>query len=483
MGLFVSCDDDLDVTPKSVINAQSFWKTSEDALSGRNGMLDKFRSTFNGREFLFKFELRTGFWFFGESGGGAGSSTWLDLFDNDINVETTPGLSWENYYKLINSANLVLKYTPDIEFNDQAVQNEILADAYFIRAFTYFQLARFWGDVPLVLNGFESDDDPDLFPERIQVEQVFSQIKSDIDAALTNIGSNNSARNRIFASKDAINMLKADVYLWTAKRRGGGSGDIDLAETAVDQVLSSNNSSLLSSFESVFRNDGNDEIIFSIYFDVGEGPNQFGDQFSFQAAPVPSDLRNNPIPIGVNQWYKYRDRYVDNWLLKEPLDSRNGIVSQDYHNGVRLFRWVNKYLGVLDGSRFFVNNTPIYRRAEAVLYKSEILAAKGNISGSIVELNRIAERAYGIANYYGSVVPAPSSQQDLENAILNERLIEFGAEGKSWFDIIRFGRAFDGTIIPELLGRENDNEGNILLLPVSNTTISLNPKINQTPGY
>lgn len=69
----------------------------------------------------------------------------------------------------------------------------------------------------------------------------------------------------------------------------------------------------------------------------------------------------------------------------------------------------------------------------------------------------------------------------MDDAILHERLIEFGAEGKSWYDIIRFGKAFE--MIPTLVGRENEYEGNILLLPVSPNTITKNPNIVQTPGF
>ena len=60
-------------------------------------------------------------------------------------------------------------------------------------------------------------------------------------------------------------------------------------------------------------------------------------------------------------------------------------------------------------------------------------------------------------------------------------MIEFAGECKSWFDLIRFGEVFNR--VPALVGRENDNQGNILLLPVNDDTISRNPKIKQTPGY
>ncbi|MDZ7633451.1 MAG: RagB/SusD family nutrient uptake outer membrane protein [Bacteroidales bacterium] len=73
------------------------------------------------------------------------------------------------------------------------------------------------------------------------------------------------------------------------------------------------------------------------------------------------------------------------------------------------------------------------------------------------------------------------TQTEVDAAILHERLVEFGAEGKSWFDFIRFGKAFE--LIPTLVGRENDYQGNILLLPVHPSTLTNNINIVQTPGY
>jgi hypothetical protein len=69
----------------------------------------------------------------------------------------------------------------------------------------------------------------------------------------------------------------------------------------------------------------------------------------------------------------------------------------------------------------------------------------------------------------------------VNDAILRERIVEFTAEGKSWFDFIRFGKAFE--LIPSLVGRQGDREGNILLMPIAPSTLSNNPKIKQTPGY
>ena len=68
---------------------------------------------------------------------------------------------------------------------------------------------------------------------------------------------------------------------------------------------------------------------------------------------------------------------------------------------------------------------------------------------------------------------------DLNEAIVTERMKESAAEGKLWWDFIRLGVVFKKA--PYLIGREN--ELNILLWPVAQTSINKNPNIIQTPGY
>ena len=450
------------------------WGRESDALSGVTGMYSQFRSTFNGVPYLVYFEFRSGFWTVGKSG----AAQWDDLFFNTPNASSTPSLDWTNIYKTINAANLAIKYIPDIEFGVPDNQGDLLADAYLVRAFCYFALARLWGDVPLLVTPVESLDAENLYPVKEDVATVFTQIKADIDEALNQIN-DDGARNRIYATNGGINMLKADVYLWTAKRMGGGNADLTVAQAAADAVLADGNYQLLSVYEDVFREEMNDETIFSIYFDVTEGPDQFGERFTFQANQVEGALRDNPVPIGESaNWHSFTDLYVNNYVNADTNDTRSGVINQEVSGASDDYRWVNKYLGdIVSGTRVARSDTRIYRFAEAILFRAEALNALGNTADAVIELNKIAERAYGIADYYSNTL----TQTEVDAAILHERLIEFGSEGKSWFDIVRFGKAFE--LISTLVGRENEYSGNILLLPVNPNTITKNPSITQTLGY
>lgn len=473
--VFSACEDQLDRDPLSLITSQNMWSSESEARAGITGMYSEFRSTFNTEVFLIWFEFRSGFWKVGASGAGQ----WDDLFLNTPNATSTPSTNWRDIYNVIAAANLALKYIPDLDFSIDDDKNNLLADAYFIRAFCYFALGRIWGDVPLIITPIESLDDENLYSSRADVDLVFAQIKADIDQALT-LMADNSARNRIMASRAGLNMLKADVYLWTARRMGGGNADLTTAKTAAEAVIADPNYELLASYEDVFRVEQNREIIFSIFFDALEGPqNQYGQRFTYQANQVPAAVRDNPVPIGTSaQWHTFTDLYVNDFLNKTVGDTRKDVVNQDFTYSGKLYRWVNKYMGeFVSGTRIAITDTRIYRFAEAILFRAEAMNGLGETPGAILELNKIAKRAYGVDDFY----PNTLTSQEVDSLILHERIIEFGAEGKSWFDIIRFGKAFE--LIPTLVGRENDYQGNILLMPVNPSTITNNPKVVQTPGY
>jgi starch-binding outer membrane protein, SusD/RagB family len=478
--ILLGCDDMLETTPRSVIASSSMWTNESDVEGVVNGMYSQARSTINNdRAFLFYYELRAGFWQFGSSGGGSGTIGWEDLMINSISSSTTSGTDWSNFYKTINAANLVIKYAPQINFRDEAKRKVLMSEAYFIRAFSYFTLARVYGNVPITVLPFEStnDKDQDIRQTRQDVNSVFKLIKEDIDHALENMVET-GARGRIKASQAGINMLKADVYLWTSKRLNGGRDDLIIAESAVNQVLNNPQYQMLNNYEDVFRIEQNNELIFCFYFDVAENLLQYGRDFIYNPVQVAPVHRDNPVPVGGNNhWLTYSDSFVSKYIKSG--DSRSNIINKDFigNDGVQ-YRWVNKYIGnVIDGTRRFVNDIRIYRLAEALLFKAEILNALDRTSEAISELNKIAKRAYGIDGFYSSSL----SKIEVDEMILHERIIEFAAEGKSWFDIVRFGKAFE--IIPTLVGRENDYNGNILVLPVHPNIITRNPNIIQTTGY
>lgn len=475
--LTVGCESWLDVTVYSQITGENMWKTDVDAKAAVMGAYSQFRSLATSDNFLYYYELRSGNWTVGTSGG----QSYDDLFYNTMDSQRSPGTNWSSFYKLINDVNAIIKYAPNVSWGNEADKGDYLADAYFMRAYAYFAMIRIWGDVPLVLEPVE--DDVNIYPSRAPQKDVMQRIYTDIESALTSMKSDGPrdpaglGLNAIFVTKAAINMLKADVILWDVRVMGGNPDLLDDAMDAVDYVLSKNYE-LETDYAQVFRNEMSKECILSSYMDVVECGTPFTKMFLPKSTDVSKELRNNPIPVQKEaQWLTMNSHYIETYY-KPDIDTRATVNYMEYKDKQKTHKWVNKWQGeLINDTRYHTSDIRLYRLAEAYMFKAEILNESNRPADAVAVLNHVIERAYGEASHY----PTSLSKGEVNDALLYERIVEFTAEGKAWFDYIRFGKAFE--LIESLKGRENDNKGNILLFPVAQGTLDKNQNINQTPGY
>jgi len=465
-----ACHDKLDVDQKSAITADAMWADEGDATAAMYGVYNKMRSSFSDA-YIFWGEYRSGLW----GRGLATNATYSDPFTNQLNASHTHA-NWQNLYTTINDCNLILKYTPNISFADEANKNKVLANALFVRAFCYYWIGRIWGDAPVLVNGFESGDQEDLYPSREPADRVFEQVRIDLEAANSLMPENVIDRN--LASKGAINLLQADYYLWMAKVRGGGNAALILAKQAVDAVVNNSNYTLMADFSSVFNNKLNQEIIFAWSYVMDEYTEGYPADHLVPLQYISAQYVENPIKVGSHQqWIFLTDEYKD-FLSANADDQRTNVSFETFFDEPKdaTFQWINKYAGSWQNqTRVFDADIVVYRYADALLMSAEIENALGNSFVAIERLNAVAERAYGVAGFYPNGLPA----QQIDRAILDERKKEFVSEGKIWWDLIRFGVVFEE--VGSLAGRQN--EQNILLWPVHNSSINTNPNIKQTPGY
>ena len=472
-----SCTKDLKLTPTSLISVNSFWKTPDDAKGGLYGMYDMFRNF-----------ARADLYLLGEArsevmGNGLQNADYrIKYFENSLDASNAD-LNWYTPYRIIDYANLVIKNVPAITFTDEASKNSILAQAYAMRAYIYFTLAKTWGDVPLITQPTEGYDASTTFKERTPVSQVFDTIKTDIDRALALFPNKTFPAGRSTWSKPATFMLKGDVYLWTGKVMGGGTPDITTSLNALDSAQNSD-VLLLNNYSDIFSyyNKGNKEVLFAVHFDELEATNNYFADMYIAPGDIPPTLDQasaDKLGIGGNyNWWApsalMRNQFTDDDQRK----AASFLELYSHINGVDKFvtSVVLKGNGfIMDGARRFVCDVIIYRYAELLLLKAEAENALGMDPSA--EINAVRQRAYG-DNYYSHVFVS-GTQAENDDTILKERLFELAFEGKRWWDLIRFGKAFD--LVPSLQGREGNKY--LLLWTVTQQTITLNPKIQQTAGY
>src|SRR5690606_25979336 len=114
---------------------------------------------------------------------------------------------------------------------------------------------------------------------------------------------------------------------------------------------------------------------------------------------VPAEYHNNPIPVGADNVFAFSD-VAWNLFDEDANDQRAKETIDKLVVGDRVFEWGVKYSGDYTDRRRWDQDQHVYRFAEALLFKAEIENEKGNGVSAVDYLNKVAERAYGLADYY-----------------------------------------------------------------------------------
>ncbi|MGX5819314.1 RagB/SusD family nutrient uptake outer membrane protein [Chitinophaga lutea] len=479
----LSCTKMLELEPVSEISNSSFWKTESDVQGALAGMYVLLRNQATNNLFLWG-EGRSDA--MGPNLAAPVFQTWdknILTPDNANTIFSGASTTWQGMYGIVNACNLIIKQVPGIPFSTEAKRNNALAQAYAMRAYVYYVMARTWGDVVLVVEPTSNLDG--LQRERTPVAEVFQQIKVDVAKAISLFPDNALADGRKMWSLPALYALKADVFLWTGKRMNGGAADFQEALAACNEVQKAD-VGLLPSFGNVFEytNKGNREILFSVrrVYEETTEPTIYAWMYILDTW-VPNSLDAETkaalLPTaGAPYWAPSntaRLKFTDDDTRKKPtiieLYTVDGGGNKTFFSSV-----VGKFNGtVVAGQRYFIDDYIIYRYADVLLMKAEAKNALGQDPSA--EINDVRRRAYGAAFPAHEFVSGTPAANDA--AILDERFRELMFEGKRWWDLIRFNKAFD--LVPSLQGRGADQH--LLLWPIAISTISLNSKLIQNDGY
>lgn len=472
-----SCKDAVDVTPISDITQSSFWKTENDAQGALNGMYARLRTVATENLFML-----------GEARGEtlqrarAGTVGYDKYYEQTLTVSNA-GPSWLAIYAAIDAANLLIKYVPDISFNSESVKNDVLAQAYTNRAFMYYVLVRTYGGVPIRTAPTESYDPSTIHIPRSTTDQVFELIKEDLTKAMELYPNDNFPSGRAKWSRAAANALKGDVYLWTAKRLDGGTADFQTALTALQEVQDAD-VDLLPNYADIFQynNKGNKEVLMAVQFDILESGNNYFKYMYYNSSNLPSGISQATRDvIGVigagNDGNSIMQASSTLRSQYGAGDTRKAGTFFEVYTTANVFQSAiaAKGKGIVEGGvRHFKDDIILYRYADVLLMIAE---AKNALSQNPEnEIMLVRRRAYQNTN-----VPTFSHSSIAANdeVILKERLLELALEGKRWWDLVRFDKAFD--LVPSLQGRSSERY--LLLFPIGNSLRSLEPLVEENEGW
>ena len=484
-----SCHGKLDIVQDNRLTASNMWKTEKHVETSVNDIYAKMRKNFvqDNVSMMHWGELRVGPYMWGYSRVNK-IYTAKEVLENNM-TSSSASCKWGQLYNVIDQANAVLKYAPGSSISmPESRRCWALGQAHFARAYAYFWAVRVWGDVPLNLAPIESVDQPETYPVRAPQEDVYEQIERDIAAAVSY--ADYLGNDKYLATKDAVNMLKAEFALWCWSCRGHDDSWLEMADEALGAIgIKSGDPRLIGDYSKVFdgrgtKNKNSAEVVFALQNDQSyQLTGGMSGYFTFATAAVKKEWQSAPVPIGGTQYLDYGDGFLQK--LRDSRD-RNGDRRVETNLGEGpygqnealnggILTWPNKYIGDLSSGNMVKDADMIYYRyALAVMMCAELRYRQGRYQDALSCLNMIAFRAYGRDNFYTDA--SPSAVMD---ALVNEYFLEFPCEGVIWWALIRLDRIWDYN--ESLKARRNDT--NILLWPIHKDSRSKNPKLTQTEGW
>lgn len=460
--LCVSCGDDfIDLAPESSANVENFYNSEEDIEQAVIAAYAALQSRGQyARNFLFFMEARSDNSIVEDITKASGEEGNLDLF-RAATTNSYLASSWNVCYTGIQRCNIVLSRIDGIEM-DESLKMVRKAEVTFIRALTYFNLVRLWGEVPVVVNELSSVEEAyDHF--RQPVDEVYAQIIEDLEFAVDNLPATNSDVGRV--TQGAALALLGKVYLTRQ--------DWNNAITTLSQV---SGYSLLPNYADVFdaANENNAESIFEVQF-VG-GADGEGSLF----LRIHTPLNNTSLLGGVGAG-GIGDNLPSRDLVEafEPGDLRAAVTVDSLDDGRYHTR---KFNAIPFDTNDEDNNFMVLRYADVLLMLAEALnedayEADGD---AFTHLNSIRTRA-GLAELTSTDLP---DQQAFREAIARERRLELAFENHRWFDLVRTNQhvevmnAYEETRAPLVV------EEHHRFFPVPQSQIDINPgNIYQNDGY
>ncbi|MES2517428.1 MAG: RagB/SusD family nutrient uptake outer membrane protein [Bacteroidota bacterium] len=138
---------------------------------------------------------------FNEGSEAPGSLSWM-----------SPTYEWGNMYLAIRQANTAIENLPISTFSDTKLRDQLLGEVYFLRAYYYQQLVRFYGGVPLISKAYGLNEDYSI--ARSSYEDCIKFIVADLDKAAGLLDGKTVTAGR--ASKIAALALKSRVLTYAA---------------------------------------------------------------------------------------------------------------------------------------------------------------------------------------------------------------------------------------------------------------------------
>ncbi|MDE0770742.1 MAG: RagB/SusD family nutrient uptake outer membrane protein [Salibacteraceae bacterium] len=394
-----------------------------------------------------------------------------------VNIELRNVLRWN--YAGITRTNYIMQNKDNISFTGK---KQLLAEVRFLRAYYYFQLVKYFGDIPLLVDeriGIDELKEKERTPKAL----VYEQIEKDLIYASALLPAIAVIKGK--ATAGAAKSLLGRVYLYQSK----------FAECAdvLDQVINSGQYELAADYSTLFaeNSEGNSETVFDVQYSGLEGGSyscliclEGNAAPGFQgirqySGPVYGDGNSYNLPtkdlygaFGPNDNVR-RDASVldiDAFIAAQSNSEITYAIGGGGHTGY----YNNKYIkrigefGLPDNDLTSPVNYRVIRYADVLLMAAEAHSEIGSAGKAMQYVNEVRIRA--------GIPALSSSGEQLTKDIYNERRLELCGEGFRFFDLVRTGEAANKI--------EGFIDGKHNLFPIPQVEIVLSgSKWSQNSGY
>lgn len=443
--------------------------------------------------------------------------------DNEILLEYYRA-QWQG----IQRANLAIDEIPTTRIETEGDEAEkqakyrdrYLGEAYFLRGFYYFRLARMFGGMPLIDYVIKSSNQ--WAQTRSTMDETLNFAIKDFKRAENLLWKKDKYSNEELgrATKGAAQamLLKANLYRADYLRNAGNETEAQkyFAEAAKwgKEVIQSRQYSLWPNYLDNFRlaNENGRESVFEIQY-TEEATSDYGGEGYTRGTMTTILQRSRSSAFGEAGWgydrptqnlyneYEAGDARRDETILV-PTDEQIETPAQEIYCGDRMLN--RKYAMYNDGTNGGIyklahatrspkNNIQI-RYADVLLMYAEACCESGDLPSAKSALKEVRNRA-GLSQFpytaviQGQTVTFNDNQEDLRKAIRHERRVELAMEGHRWFDLTRWGIAKE-TMDTYMAGETEEakelygtfQKGKHELFPIPSKEIDLSG-IEQNPNW
>ncbi|MCB0527617.1 MAG: RagB/SusD family nutrient uptake outer membrane protein [Lewinellaceae bacterium] len=483
-GAISSCKKDfLDRKPLGELTYDTFFQTEDQAVQATNAVYNQFRSWecvalgYIGITDIISDDA--------DKGSTLNDQPLLADIDN-FNFDaanTFFSQVWTGYYRAITRANLAIKRIPDVPDMDDNLRKRLVGECKFMRAYSYFLLVQWFGDIPVITEPLSADE----YYNRVRqpVAEVYGQIERDLLDAIDALPkkSQYAASDKGRITKGAAQGILAKLYM--LKKQYGQASQLCL------DVINSNEYSLLPKYADNFLPVGENGAESMFEINAAALQPDAGGVIGPGATPynMVQGVRGNPnLGWGFN---RPSDNLVTSYENGDPrreatviyvgeilpdgatqVQDNPDIVNERFNQKA----WVPSHPGLQDNGP---GNIRVLRYSDILLLAAEALNEDNKPGDALIYLNQVRKRARGTNNF---ILPdiTITDQAQLRERIYKERRSELAMEQHRWFDLLRWGRVAD---VMQAVGKNfvpNKHE----LLPIPQTEIDLTDgSIQQNPNY